>query len=87
MPICATKNVEKLIENDTSHLRPGYEHGGEGGPLVGYRVVAHQLLHVPPAVGAAPHDVDQALVGHNAHTEPGLLHRTLHPPLIQTWIE
>ena len=53
---------------------------------MGHWVVAHQLLHVPPAVGAAPHDVDQALVGHYSHTEPGLLHRTLHPPLVQTWI-
>ena len=29
-------------------------------------------LHVPPAVGAPPHYVDQPLVAHYAHAEPGV---------------
>ena len=83
MSVRPSEDVEELVEDDTAHLRPGDEHGGEGGPLVSDGVVGHQLLHVSPTVGAAAHYVDQTLVGHDAHTESWLLHGALHPPLVE----
>ena len=62
VPIGPPQDIQILVEDHAAHLRPGHQHVGQGAPLIGHGVVGHQLLHVSSAVGAASHNVDQALV-------------------------
>ena len=47
-----------------------------------YWVIGDQFLHVPPAVGASPHQVDFSRVDDDPHGEPGLLHFGHHAPSV-----
>ena len=51
-------------------------------PVFSYWVIGDQFLHVPPAVGASPHQVDLSRVDDDPHGEPGLLHFGHHAPSV-----
>ena len=50
--------------------------------MCSYWVVGDQFLHVPPAVGASPHQVDFCSVDDDPHGEPGFLHFGHHAPSV-----